>query len=203
MTLTELTNSVYSITNRSDLVAITDLYVKQSTLRLHHQGFFYKDLFETGIVFPSPDFLQQIDIKSVIPRWRATNYIRKSDINGSLGDFMEDIKVFQNSIDSYNVVRDDVYYISGNLINIRSSSMLQYALYGCYRNPDLTTAGYDSFIAIDHPYAIINDAASNIFKRIGKDSEAALYRVIVWGDGRQDKGLVGDIIASNTTTTVN
>jgi len=201
MTLTELVNGVYAVTNRPDLVALTEQFVKQATLKLHQLDFFYKDLFETGMIFGSPEIVQQVDIKSLIPRWRANKYLRKSDASGSLGNFIEDIKVPENSLDSYNIIRDDVYYVAGDLLNIRSSTALQYVLYGCFRYPDITTLSFSSFIAIDHPYAIINDAATSIFKRVGKDSEAALMRTLVWGDGKNDKGLAGDIIMSNTATT--
>jgi len=201
MVLAELVSGVYAVTNRPDLVALTDQFIKQATLKLHQLDFFYKDLFETGLIFGSPETIQQVDIKSLIPRWRANKYLRKSDANGALGDFIEDIVVPENSLDSYNVIRENVYYVAGNLLNIRSDSALQYVLYGCFRYPDITSLSFDSWIAVDHPYAIINDAASSIFKRTGKDSEAAMMRTIVWGDGKNDRGLAGDIIMSNSRTT--
>lgn len=203
MTLTELSTAVIDITGRPDLTALTDLFIKQATLKIHQQDYFYKDLFETGLDFGSEATLQQVDIKSIIPRWRANSYLRKSDVDGTPGDFIIDIKIPQNSLDSYNIIRENVYYVSGSLLNIRSSTAFRYTLYGCFRNPDVTTVGYDagqSFVAIDHPFAIIADAASNIFKRVGKDSEAAFFRQTVWGDGRNDKGLIGDVIMTNTTT---
>ena len=50
---------------------------------------------------------------------------------------------------------------------------------GCYLNPDITSLNYTSWIALDHPYAIIFDAAATVFKSIGKDEEAAAYRNMV------------------------
>jgi hypothetical protein len=50
---------------------------------------------------------------------------------------------------------------------------------GCYLNPDITTAGYNSWIAKDHPYAIVFDAAATVFKAVGKDDEASAYRTMI------------------------
>jgi hypothetical protein len=197
MTLTELINSVYSVTNRPDLVAQTDLMVKQATLKLHHSDYYYRDLFETGLVFGSPAFIQQADIKSLIPRWRANKYLRKSDVSGTPGNFFELVST-ENVLDSYSVQREDIYYNAGDILQLKSSTQIQYCFYGCYRNPDITTAGFSSFIAVDFPFAIITDAAASIFKRTGKDSESAELRLEVWGDpSKKRRGFVDDIRDSN------
>ena len=115
------------------------------------------------------------------PRWRALKYIRKLDASSSPsvpGKFFEVI-VPENVLDDYLQHKEDVCYAAGEVLQIRSSTAFQYALLGCYRNPVITTAGYDagnSFIAIEHPYAIIYDAVATVFKTIGKSDESAAYR---------------------------
>jgi hypothetical protein len=199
MNLAELIAGVKTVVNRQDLTAQVDLAVKQSTLKLHHTDYYYRDLFETGLMFGSAAFIQQADIKSLIPRWRANKYLRKSDVNGALGDFFE-IIVPEHVLDSYNVQREDVYYVGGDILQVKSSTSFQYALYGCYRHPDITDLGYSSFIAVDFPYAIITDAAASVFKRIGKDSESAELRMEVWGDPtKKRRGMVDDIRDSNVS----
>jgi hypothetical protein len=40
----------------------------------------------------------------------------------------------------------------------------------------VSEATFSSWIAIDHPFAIISDAAARVFKMIGKSDEMAMYK---------------------------
>lgn len=183
MLLSELQTEVYSLTNRPDLVAETLTAIRSATLKLHQLDYFYKDLFETAVVFDSSEYLQQLEYRSIIPRWRALKYLRKLDTSSTPnvpGTFFE-VVVPENVLDSYKIHRENVCYVAGTVIQIRSNTQFQYGLLGCYRNPVITTAGYDagnSFIAIEHPFAIIYDAAATVFKGVGKGDEEASYRNI-------------------------
>jgi len=173
MTLTELQEEVYAITNRPDLADRTLSAIRASTLKLHQADYFYKDLFESGITFSIPAYLQQIEYRTLFPRWRSLKYIRKSDVTAAPdGKFIEVITPDQ-VLDDYKLNRNDVCYVAGETINIRSSTDLQYIFLGCYLNPNVTLAGYSSWIAIDHPWAIIQTAAAQIFRSTGKQEEWA------------------------------
>jgi hypothetical protein len=179
MTLTELVNAVYELTNRPDLTTLTSQTVKSSTLKAHQSDYYPKDLFESGVDFGSSAYFQEFQYREVLPRWRATKFFRKYDaVNSSAGDFFTLITPEQ-VLDSYKITREDVYYLAGDVFQFRSSSEFQYALMGCYLNPDIADATFTSWVALDHPYAIVYDAASIIFKAIGKDEEAAVYRQLV------------------------
>lgn len=179
MTLAELIQEVYTITNRPDRSAETLSAIKSATLKAHQCDFFWKDLFETGVQFSGPDFLQQLDYRSVLPLWRANKYLRKFDFPSSTpGKFLTIIQPEQ-VLDAYKCEKDDIYYYGGTVLNIKSSTLEDTFLYGCYVNPDITSGGYNSWIALDHPYAIIFDAAGTVFKAIGKDEEAATYKSLV------------------------
>ena len=181
MTLTELQAEVYTLTNRPDLTAQTLAAVRSATLKLHQLDYFYKDLFETGIVFSTSEFFQSFEYRTLIPRWRALKYLRKFDISvtpGLAGAFFN-VLVPENVLDDYFQHKEDVCYVAGSVLQIRSSTSFTNALLGCYLNPVITEAGYDagnSFIAVEHPYAIIYDAAATVFKTIGKSDESAAYR---------------------------
>jgi hypothetical protein len=69
-----------------------------------------------------------------------------------------------------------VCYVAGDVIQIKSSTELQYALIGYYQNPDIATDTYDSWIALDHPYAIVSEAVASIFKMIGWDEQANFWK---------------------------
>lgn len=173
MTFTELLTEVYAITNRPDLVDRTKSAIRSATLTAHQSDYFYKDLFETGIVFPTSSFIQQFDYITLIPQWRSLKYIRATDADGA--DYMKFFDVIQPEavLDDYGLNRTDVCYAAGTVIQIRSSTEFQYALLGCYLNPVITEIGYNSWIARDTPWAIIYLAAANIFKSIGKQEEWA------------------------------
>lgn len=175
MTLNELIAEVYTITNRPDLVGQTLTAVRSATLKLHQQDYFYKDIFETGVTFSSAAYLQQLEYRVLVPRWRALKYIRKTDSAAYQDGKLLDIVVPENIEDSYQINRTDICYVAGEVVQIRSSTELQYILLGCYRNPDITQAGYNSWIALDHPYAIVFEAASIVFKMIGDTDQFAAY----------------------------
>jgi hypothetical protein len=178
MTFTELCNEVYLLTNRPDLVAETQTAVKAATLKAHQSDFYYKDLYEVGVSFPDSDYVQSLEYKQIIPTWRALKYIRKSDAGGNTGKFLT-VLTPEETIDSYGANREDVCYVAGAVVQIKSSTQLQYIFLGCYVNPSIVIGSYNSWVAADHPYCIVFDAVATIFKMIGFDEQAVMYRNMV------------------------
>lgn len=177
MTLTELQNEVYAITNRPDLADRTLSAIRAATLKIHQADYFYKDLRETGISFPTEDYLQQFEYRTLFPLWRSLSYLRWTDANGYPQGAFFDIKSPTNVIDDYKANIPNVCYVAGAVVQIRSALPIQYALLGYYVNPDITISGYSSWVALDHPVAIIYAAAAQVFKSIGKDSEWQVWTV--------------------------
>lgn len=174
-TFAELLTDVYTLTNRPDLVNETKQAVKAATLKAHQMDFFYKDLYEVGVQFSTSDYIQALEYRTITPRYRALKYIRKTDISGVPGAFL-DVITPALSLDRYGYNREDICYGAGEVIQIKSSTLLQYILFGCYRNPDITEATYSSWIAVDHPFAIVYEAAATVFKTIGQDEKAAIFK---------------------------
>lgn len=172
--LTELIDDVYVVTNRPDLVAETKLAVKKATLKSHHVDFFPKDLFETGISWATPAFIQSIQYRALIPRWRAFKYLRKysSDVPG---DFFS-LLTPDESLDSYGINRENICYLAGESLEVRSSTQDEFMILGCYLHPDLTDNNFTSWIAQDHPYMIVYEAAKSVLKQIGFDEQAAMMQ---------------------------
>lgn len=177
MTLTELQQEVYTLTNRPDLVAETLLAVRQSTLALHQSDFFWRDLQETGISFPTSAYTQELEYRSIIPLFRSLKYLRKANADSTVGAFFTVVSP-ESVLDSYGVDRTDVCYAAGASIEIKSSTQFQYAILGYYANPNITPGAYNSWIALDHPYAIVFEAAEKVFKMIGKSEEFAAYKLL-------------------------
>ena len=80
---TDLCDDVYTITNRPDLINETKLAVKAATLKIHQSDYYYRDLIEQGIAFLTSDYIQQFDIYSLFPNYRALKYIRRYDNSGT------------------------------------------------------------------------------------------------------------------------
>jgi hypothetical protein len=179
MTFTELCNEVYTLTNRPDLIAETKVAVKAATLKMHQSDYYYKDLYEFGVSFPTSEYVQSLEYKFVLPNWRALKYIRKTDVVGSDTDSFLTVLTPEETVDSYGMNKNDICYVAGQVIQIRSSTQLQYIFVGCYTNPTLVEASYNSWIASDHPYAIVYDAVATIFKMTGFDEQATLMRQLV------------------------
>jgi hypothetical protein len=165
----QLVAEVCVITNRPDLAAETALAVKSATLQLHRSDFYYKDLFETALVFDEENYLQAIDYRVLFPRYRALKYLRKIYLNGSvtrMGDFL-DIITPENTLDLYRSDKTNVAYVAGDNIQIRSSDKITHCMIGIYQNPEVSTPEkYKSWISDEAFYAVVWKAASIMFGTI-------------------------------------
>jgi len=172
MTFTELLDAVYTITGRSDLVDLTKLAVKAATLKAHKTDFYSKDIYETPIQFDETDYVHSLDIISLIPNYRALKYMRKYDTSAAeVGDFITVITP-EEVLDKYNRALQDVCYVAGRVIEIKSSTEFNTILIGCYVSPIVTESGYSSWVADLHPYAIVFEAARFVFGSIAMQEEA-------------------------------
>lgn len=179
MTLTELRQEVYTLTNRPDLVNETLTAIRSATLKLHQSDYYFKDLEEVGVSFLTSDYVQQLDYRSLFPFWRSLNYVRKTDSVGTGTDkFLAVVTTPEAILDSYGINKQDVCYVAGRYLNIKSSTSLQYIMVGYYKNPNITEAGYDSWIALDHPYAIVFEAASTLFKMVGDSDQFSAFSLL-------------------------
>ena len=180
-TLTALCSDVYELTKRPDLVGETELAVRAATLKAHQSDYYPKDLYETAIRFESESYLQSLDYKQIVPQFRALKYLRKYDPsqgNNATGAFLTILSPAE-LLDSYGINREDVAYLAGSSLEIRSKDLLQYILLGCYVHPVVTSSGYSSWIAEEHPFFIVFEAARTLFKTIGFDEQAAMYDKLV------------------------
>ena len=181
MNLAELKTEVYSLTGRADRTEETAAAIRSATLKAHQSDYYFKDLYEVGISFPTAEYVQNFDYRATVPLWRSLKYIRKYDVVAGVGveGLRLDVIAPENIFDAYGAEKTDVCYGAGAYIQIKSSTKQQLYVVGCYVNPNITDAGYNSWVALDHPYFIVFDAAATVFKAIGKDDEASTYRALV------------------------
>ena len=179
MTFDELVTEVYNITNRPDLVSETESAVKAATLKAHQSDFYSKDIHETGVIFDTADYKQSLDIISFVTNFRALKYLRRvEDENDEVGAFFC-ILTPEETLDSYGYNKTDIAYVAGRMIEIKASVEFSNMLLGCYVHPVVRTGAYASWVAEQHPYAIIREAARVLFKTIGYDEQSAAYERLV------------------------
>ena len=175
MTFDELVEEVYLLTNRRDLEAETKSAVKAATLKAHKTDFYSKDIHETGVEFTSSSYRQSLDYISLISNFRALKYLRRvEDETDDEGKFF-DIITPEETIDAYGENRTDIAYVAGRVLEIRASVEFSKCLLGCYVLPIVRETDYSSWIAEQHPYAIIYEAARVVFRAIGWNEEANAF----------------------------
>ena len=172
MTFDELLEEVYLITKRRDMVGETKSAVKAATLKAHQSDFYSKDIHETGIEFSSADFRQSLDYITLISNFRSFKYLRRvEDETDDAGTFLEIITP-EELLDSYGVGRTDIAYVAGRVLEIRAAVEFQFALLGCYVLPVVREGAYISWVAEQHPYAIVYEAARRLLIATGQQEES-------------------------------
>ena len=177
MNFAELVSEVISITKRPDLADRTQGAVRAATQKLHQSDFFFKDLVEIPVQFSESAFIQNFLPTDVLPRFRKAKYIRYwiGDANGQPGPFLKQIQI-ENALDTYGYQRNNVFYLAGQMIQIRANPAVYRVLFGAYVHPVLLPAeSYQSWIADEAPYAIIYEAARTVFRSISLQEQAAEY----------------------------
>lgn len=172
-TFASLISEIYTLTKRPDLIAETKLALKQATLRAHHSDFYPRDMHEVGFSWNTPAFTQSLEYQTVFPDFRALKYIRKyaDGAPGAVFTVLTPLEI----LDRYGIERENVCYLAGRMIEIKSSTEDTDMIIGYYKHPDLTEANYTSWIADQYEHVVVTEAAAIIFKMIGFDEQAALF----------------------------
>lgn len=201
MTLQELIAAVYTETNRPDLVSQTQQSILSATFNLHtNEGeYFFRDISSALLTFPIASYLQVLDTDA-IPYYRAMAYMRKYDpslaqyeLNPSLlpplwlgtipigidprclyGEL--ELITPDDILDEFGYEKTNCYYQAGSTLAIKSNTSLKYVLAGWYQFPDITPAGYSSWIADKFPYAIIYEAAYAVLCQTDDSEQAVKYK---------------------------
>ena len=175
MTFAEQLEEVYLITNRRDLEAETKSAIKAATLKAHHSDFYSKDIFETGVEFSSSSYRQSLDYVTLYSNFRAFKYVRV--VTGEDDDLGTTIEIItpEEVLDSYGCNRNDIAYVAGRVLEIRSSTSFTKILIGAYVLPIVREVDYLSWVAEQHPFAIVYEAARVVFKAIGYSEQSTAF----------------------------
>lgn len=192
MNFAELVADVLTITKRPDQQARAESEVRIAILKAHSQNFFYKDLVEKSVRFLEPGHIQNFKPSEVFPNFRKMKYIRywngpdggipmtEGDL-GRAGPFLEAIDI-ENSFNAYGYTKTDVFYMAGELQQLRTSSPIEYCLAGAYVLPPvagITGTVIPSWICVEQPGAVIYEAARKIFMQSGKNQDAQNMQLLL------------------------
>lgn len=177
MNFTELCNEVQIIVKRPDLADRIQSAVRAATEKLHSLDFWYRDLVEVPVQFDTEMYIQNFDPRQVIPKFRKTKYIRiwEGGVDGRPTVFLDPIQI-EEAIDSYGYTKTNVFYMAGQLMQIRTTCSILRVLFGAYKFPTVTPSDqFSSWIADDYPWGIVYEAARTIYRSISMDEAAAQY----------------------------
>lgn len=176
--LAELQADVMLLVKRPDLVDAIALHVKNAILKVHNSDYYLPDLYESAFTFANPATQYSLDTKTLISRWRKSKYFNIIDAN--TGEVIRRLKSIQalSFVDSYDYIKDYVFYEAGNYVQIRASGQEQVYGFGAFLYPDVTLTT-PSWIADAFPFAIQYEAARTIFKSIGFDEQSASMQTLL------------------------
>ncbi len=171
-----LLSDVMTLTNHPELVAETTLAVKSATIKMHNTDFYFKDLFETALQYDSQDYTQTIVYRTLFPKYRSLKYLRKYDAPSNTPGKFFDLVTPEEILDSYKFQKSDICYVAGSVIQVKSSTKDLYALMGIYLNPTVDSPDtYNSWIALEQPYAIIYEAAATVYGLLENDKAKVAF----------------------------
>lgn len=172
--LADLTSDVYTLTNRPDLESQTLLAIKKATLKFHTADTWLRDIVSAPISLPAQITPQyQIAISTNFTRWRRPESVRTRNDDAFIvtGDVVLERIEPNDLFDNYNTLRQNVYWVVGDTLNISLAALGTRAIVSYFQLPDITTDSYSSWIASSYSNFIVEEASAQIFKAVGKDNE--------------------------------
>lgn len=162
-------DEVFVYTNRPDLVAETISSIKKATYKAHNVDEFPEDLITVQVVpTQSPDNSSlAIDITAEpFLRCRKITSISNYPVTTSYSAVGAD-----DLFGDYGTLKSNIFYKAGLQYVLLAAPQPAQVSVNYLRFPDQDPESYNSWIAQYHEAAIVEEAASMVFKAIGKDTE--------------------------------
>lgn len=185
-TFADLQNSVYTITNRPDLINETTLAIKRAILKEHAAMDYPRDLLilSTPLTQADPNYyryalsLVTLGLYSTLRKIKNIQEIPATldqalvTFTGYWGELKFEEVAADNIFDSYQRERINYFYRYGSSINLVAVRQIDRIGMTYYAKPDLSnTATYSDWLADLYDYVIYTHAAAEIFRVIGKSDE--------------------------------
>lgn len=168
-TFAELRELTIELTKRPELVALTESAVRTATLRAHHTDFFRRDLTQTTLNYTAlPDvyFYDFPNLTTTLPRLRTMKNVYGVTAEGHQIEQLE----YRESDDLYNSdgnYRRYVYTLIGDTLRVYPDLPTGILHVYYFVNPDVSSAGFTSWIANVYPDDLAGWAAAIVMARTG------------------------------------
>lgn len=171
MTYADLIAEIKLLSKRGDIDDKIAVALRMTTLRCHRADYFWRDHMEVNATFGTTS-QATIDVPSSLTRFRQLNYVQYLDsVTGNVGTMLEEVEP-SNIFDEYNCFKNDAWYLSGANLNINFAFASNGVRIGYWQNPDVTVAGYNSWIKDELPDILVQGSLAYIFGMTGKLEEA-------------------------------
>jgi hypothetical protein len=178
---TAIVADVMLLLARPELADEVALAVRTSTRSAHLGGSYPRDSRETDVTLAVPAYTAQLAIDTYAPRCRGLTSVQAVDAT--------DLVVYNPAIDivelgdlldpEYGTVKNNIAYLAGTTINIRSSIAMTKVRLTYFHSPDVTEAVYDSWIALLAPDIIIYGALAIVARGTGNAERATQYMEMI------------------------
>lgn len=191
-----IAQDVMTLTGRPDLADETAVAIRTATTSVHSRAAFPRDLRSDLVKLPNASFQSQLDIQVLLPRFRGVSTIRIVDTQFSPVESPEIEIVEPDDIYDpvYRSVRNNIAYVAGTSINIRTALAASGYMIEWYQMPATRREDYNSWIAQIQPDPIVYMAAALVFTTNGNDEKAASYTRIV------DRQLFPELLSNFVTS---
>jgi len=174
-TLASLVALTIEQTRRPELAEITASAIRSATLRAHHVDFFSRDLVQHDLAYApsSSAFFDFPNISTTLARLRTIKVVQSMSANqpSEQLEYREPDDLFTNE----GRRRPHIYTLLGDTLRVYPSSPTGSLAVFYFQNPNVTTGGYNSWIATAYPDEIAAWAAAIVFARTGFVDMAAQF----------------------------
>lgn len=175
----QMVDDVVTLTARPDLAAETAVAVRTATNNCHFCDAFPRDMQSMAVQVLAPTYTSQLDVPTLFPRLRGLSALTVlgEDLSPLLFSPATRPEVIElgDVYDEYGALRNNVAYLAGDKLNIRTAVPAYGYLVEWFKAPATRREDYTSWIAQLYPDAILYWAASLVLSTNGNEEKAAKY----------------------------
>jgi hypothetical protein len=181
----DMRTAVQAITNRPELVSITDMAIRLATLRAHGIDFFPRDRASMVLSYTpvaSSPFTEIAGVYTTDPLLRTPEFMQSEElVTYAATENLAYIPSVQDFWDEDNILKYSVFTQIGDTLRCSFASATGRARLWYYRNPDVSVSSYSSWIADLHKDELAMWAAGIVWQRTGLQEQAAGAQQTVLG----------------------
>lgn len=182
---TELYDSIYqdvmTLTKRPQLDAETHVALRSATRSAHASGAYARDIATQNVQLPNASYITSLDAQILFPRLRGLASVQLLDTSfAPMSNPEITIVEFDDIRDpEYHQIKNNIAYLAGTAVNIRSYVPASGYLVGYYQMPLVQREQYNSWIAQLAPEIIVYQAAAIVFGTVGEPEKVKAYTDMV------------------------